>query len=237
MKNKISHSGEIIKKALNEKDMTQTELANRIGRNQTLISRYILGQIEISDKAARAIADVLDLDFEELSNLLQRDRLRRQQEKLNAEFKDIIDDEDDTPTHEVGGATLMEELDIVTVPLLDSTPINPDQLTGSYETFPVSTRIIKESQKVFALEVKQERITDDKVDPGDILVVEISPEIKDGDRIIAIIHDEPVLGKIYHMDENFAFQHLDAQKKQTMLLSRKDKLVIIGKVLVCIKLF
>ena len=50
----MQHSGEMVKATLRAKGMTQVELAKRIGRDQTLISRYVSGQIEVSDETGLA---------------------------------------------------------------------------------------------------------------------------------------------------------------------------------------
>ena len=53
----MSQAGEMVKSALKEKDMTQQGLAEKIGRDQTLISRFISG-VPIADTTARAIAEI-----------------------------------------------------------------------------------------------------------------------------------------------------------------------------------
>lgn len=87
------HSGEIVKKALRNKGMTQVELARRIGRDQSLVSRYVQRQIEVASKTARSIAVELGMDTEELLKQLEQDRFHRALAKLCAQFKDVIDSE------------------------------------------------------------------------------------------------------------------------------------------------
>jgi len=87
------HSGEIVKEALRNKGMTQVELARRIGRDQSLVSRYVQGQIEVASKTARSIAEELDIDAEGLLEQLKRDRFHRASEKLRVKFKEVIDSE------------------------------------------------------------------------------------------------------------------------------------------------
>ncbi len=118
----VQHSGVMVKDAMKAQGMKQVELARKIGRDQTLISRYLSGQIEISDKAARSIAEVLDVDFEKLHFQLQHDRLERRMENTRMEFKDVIGDEGTGGSANVGAAILVEPTDIVAVPMLSMPP-------------------------------------------------------------------------------------------------------------------
>ena len=90
------HSGEIVKEALRAKRTTQVDLSRRIGRDQSLVSRYVNGQFEVASSTARSIAGELDIDTEELLKQLERDRFHRALEKLNMQFKDVVDPKEGT---------------------------------------------------------------------------------------------------------------------------------------------
>lgn len=87
----MEHSSEIVKKALKNVGMTQCELAEKIGKDQTLISRYLSGDIEVAAHTAVAIAGILDIDFVQLYHQLRWDKYHRKLSKLQTEFKDLFD--------------------------------------------------------------------------------------------------------------------------------------------------
>lgn len=80
------HSGDIVKNALGSLNMSQVALARAIGRDQSLISRYIKGSIEVSADTAMAIARVLNINFDVLHEQLQKDKFNRAMEKLNLKY-------------------------------------------------------------------------------------------------------------------------------------------------------
>jgi SOS-response transcriptional repressor LexA len=223
----IRHSGEIVKAALEAKNMTQTDLAKKIGKNQTLISRYILGQIEISDKVARALAEILEIDLEELLHQLQKDRLERRVENLKAEFKEV---------YSVSSVQIVSDID--TVQLVDSIPDDIDEFlkeeSKGYPLLPVSGI---DAENSFALKVSKKSLTDDKVDSGDVIVIDTRTRIIDGDRVIAILDGRPMLRKIYHKGKNTIFQSPENHEEPVIVVSQKDEFKVLGKVVLCIKYF
>lgn len=88
----MEHSGKIVKRAMIAAGMTQAILADKIGRDQTLISRYFSGSIEISGATAEAIADVLNIGFDTFYYELRWDKYIRKRTKLETEFADILND-------------------------------------------------------------------------------------------------------------------------------------------------
>jgi len=80
------HSGEIVKSALKSQNMSQVALALAIGRDQSLISRYVNGTMEVSADTAIVIARVLNINFDVLYAQLQKDKFNRATEKLNLKY-------------------------------------------------------------------------------------------------------------------------------------------------------
>jgi len=80
------HSGEIVKSALESQNMSQVALALAIGRDQSLISRYVKGTMEVSADTAMDIARVLNINFDVLHAQLQKDKFSRATEKLNLKY-------------------------------------------------------------------------------------------------------------------------------------------------------
>lgn len=85
------HSGEMVKSALTNQNMSQVALARSIGRDQSLISRYLKGDIEVSGDTARAIARELNINSEVLCEQLQRDKHKRAMEKIDLKYGDLVD--------------------------------------------------------------------------------------------------------------------------------------------------
>ncbi|MFC1714350.1 LexA family transcriptional regulator [Candidatus Poribacteria bacterium] len=234
----VKHSGEMVKAAIKAKNMTQAELARKIGRDQTLISRYLSGQIEISDKAARSIAEALEMDFEELHHQLQRDRLVRRREKFEAEFKDVVDEEkktDDEQVYEVGYVGLME---FVIIPMLDSVPVSAHgwSAKGS-KRYALPPDVQVDAERSFAVRVSGKNMADDKVDEGDLIVVDSGAKAHDGDVVLAIVKGEPLLRRIYRTGNTTVLQASGDCSEPVVFLSRKDDFEIVGKLVLCVKFF
>ena len=229
----MKHSGEMVKQALKDKGMKQAELASRIGRDQTLVSRYFSGGIEVSDQAARAMAEVLDMDFEKLHRQLQKDRLKRRREKMGAAFKDVIDEEEKAV---IGAVTLLDN--IVTVPMLDSVPLSKNNWSAVEEArcaIPPDAPIGDESS--FAVRVNSESMADDKIDEGDIVVVDTAAEIGDGNLVLAVVNRKPLLRKFFQTGETVVLQASGEYKEPVLFLSQEHDFEIIGRVALCIKFF
>ena len=236
------HAGDTVKTAMKAMNMTQTELARRIGKDQTLISRFLSGQVSISTEAAYSIAEVLDLNFAELRNQLQRDKLERRKEHMKVEFKEVIDPEekDDVlstreTTHVVGA---VEMLELVTVPLLDHIPIG-GQLPSEENTehYILPPGVCVDAEKAFALKVSGADMTDDKVDEGDIIVVDSGDEAPDAGRVLVILNGKPALRNVYRMGENIMFLSPGNREEPEVFSLQKGDFEIVGRVVMCVKFF
>ena len=239
-----SHSGEMVKAVLKDRGMTQVELARRIGRDQTLISRYLNGQIEISDKAARGIAEALEIDFDLLRRQLDRDRLERRKEHMKAEFRDVLGRGEgiditipDEPVHIIGGVGVEEIPDVIAIPLLDFIPIGERDLPEKEtEPYILPTGLSVDTEKSFALRVSEENLTDDKVDEGDIIVIDPVAKVQDGDTILVILNGQPTLRKIYRRGGAIALQSSRENTEPLILLSQEDEFEIVGRIVLCTKI-
>jgi SOS-response transcriptional repressor LexA len=226
--------------------MTQIELAREIGRDQTLISRYLSGQIEISVEAARSIAEVLEIDFQELRRQLQLDKLNRRVERLKAGFKRILGEVaeidipfSDEPVFVVGHVGIREDAVVArAIPLLNSIPAGAyDRSKEKAEPYVLPPGVQVDTERSFALEVSGENMTDDKVDEGDIIVVDPTAAVKDGDRVLVILSGQPALRTIYRKGETVVLQSPENREEPVVFLSQKDDFEIVGQVVLCLKLF
>ena len=238
-----SHSGEMAKTAMRAKGMTQTELARRIGRDQTLISRFLAGQIEISFEAARSIAEELEIESEDFLHQLQLDKYNRKAKHLKAGYRKILDEgvAVDIPTPDelihVGNVDIVET-DIIAVPLLNSVPTGAhDRSKEGSKPYILPPSIRVDTEKSFALRISGENMTDDKVDEGDIIVIDPGAEGRDGDRVLVILNREPMLRKIYRTGETVMLQSPENRAESVIFLSQKDDFEVVGKVVLCTKLF
>lgn len=225
---------------MEKRGLKQTDLAAKIGRDQTLISRYLTGQIEISDTAARSMAEVLNIDFEEMRRQLQRDRFERRKKNLTAEFKEVLTKEDKaeiSPSEEtaiIGGASIEE---IISIPFLNSIPKNNSYKSRDKgESYVLPSEVTIDPENSFAIKVKDESITDDKVDQGDIIVVDTSAKITNGDRVLIIIDAKPILRRIYLTGETIVLQSSNSNEP-VRVLSKGDDFRIVGKLAGCYKQF
>jgi len=234
----VRHSGDIVKSALKDKGMTQAELAKKIGKHQSLISRFISGQ-SVSDTTARSIAEALGLDFEELRHQLQRDRLDHQKENLKTEFKEVLSEEEESNILASEGEATIGYVGLVTrIPLLDFVPAGErDQRWEEAEMYAVPSSVQLDAEKSFALKTYGENMTDDKIDEGDIIVVDPSAKTQDGDRVLIILNGVPALKKIYRKGKTIILRSPESSREPLIVLSQKDDFKIIGRVISCIKFF
>jgi DNA polymerase V len=238
------HSGEMVKAALKEKGMTQNELARRIGKDQTLISRYLSGQIEISLEAAISMAEVLDIDFQALRRQLQRDKLERRKEQLRAEFKDVLGEEEkidvlpsDQPVHVVGAVGVQEIPDAIAVPLLDFIPLGEYDLSKEKsDLYVLPPGIQVDVEKSFALKVSGEDMTDGEIGEGDIIVVDPAAEAQDEDIVLVVLGGKPVLRKIYRRGGMIVLQS-SGGNAEPFILSPEDDFHIVGRLALYTRLF
>lgn len=235
-----THAGDIVKAALRNKGMTQLELAERIGKDQTLISRLISGQ-PVSDATARSIAEVLNIDLDDFLHQLQRDRLERKRKSLMKQFKGVIEEDekkDILPAEKevvIGHVGLEEQLNVTFIPIAESIPFTDKDWREKAETFAVPSNINIDKDKAFAIKVIGEDMTDDKVDEGDVIVVDPSAKLQDGDRVLVLLGDTVKLKRIYQRGDAIILQAPGNSKEPVIFLSAKDNFTILGKIILCTK--
>ena len=241
----MQHAGEMVKAVIKAKGMTQTELAQRIGKNQTLISRFLSGKVGISTEAARSIAEVLEMDFEELRHQIQRDKLKRRKEHMKAEFKEVIDPEEKDDmlssretAHTIGAVEMLEISGLITVPMLDFIPIGgqiPSKEDSELFILPPGVQV--DTEKAFAIKVSGEDMTDDKVDEGNIIVVDPGTEARDAGRVLVILNGKPALRNVYRMGESIMFLSSDNREEPAVFPVKGGDFEIVGRVVMCVKFF
>jgi len=233
------HSGEMIKEAMKKKGLTQIELAKMIGRDQTLLSRYINGQIEVSDATARAITEKLGIEFEDIRRQLQRDRFERRRGNLATEFEEVIKNEreiDLSASTEITDIARVGVEEVVSIPIFDYVPTNYKELKNEAEMYILPHDVHVDPDNSFAIKVTENDITDDKIDQGDIIIIDTSAKVKDKDRALAILNGKPILRRIYYMGDNIVLQSTKSNEP-FQPISKGDVFKIIGRLSGCIKHF
>jgi len=229
----VSQAGEMVKSALKEKGLTQQELAEKIGRDQTLISRFISG-VPIADTTARAIAEILDLDADELVHQIQRDKLDKKVVKLKAQYKPVIDDESISDLISDNRSAVVGHVGVIAdIPLLDSY----DQPQEKAERYVIPTGIQLDSNKAFALKINGKNMTDDKIEEGDVIIVDPNAKMRDEDRVLVVRDGQQELRKFYRDGNTIILQSLGGTGLPLILTSRKENVKIVGRIVFCAKHF
>jgi len=237
----MPHRGEMVKTVLRARGMAQVELARKIGRDQTLISKYLSCRIEVSDKVARSIAKVLDMDFEKLHSQLQRDRLARRMERLETQFGEVLGEgvEVDASSEQAYLAAYAAIVhDFAVIPMLDAMPVSASgwskKGTAKYP-LPIDSQVNAET--AFAVRIAEKDMTGGEVAKGDIVVIDVGAEVADGDTVLVAVGKKPMLRKIYRRGSNIVLQALGDSAEPVIFLSQEDDSEIIGRVALCTKLF
>jgi len=231
-----SLAGDMVNSALEKKNMTQEQLAEKIGRSQTLISRFISG-IPIADTTAQAIAQALGLNADELIQLIQRDKLERRMRKLKAQYIPVLGEDEtenlipDKKTVDVGHVGIVAD-----IPLLDSYDQDPEKA----ERYIVPTGIELDRDKSFALKVSGKGMTDEKIDEGDIILVDRKAKVKNNDRVLVVRGDQQEVRKYQKFENTVLLQSSTVEEVPVIILSQNaqgENAKIIGRVVFLHKAF
>ena len=87
----------------------------------------------------------------------------------------------------------------------------------------------------FALRVTKQELVDDKVDKGDIIVVDTVALLHDGDRALVMLNGELSLKRIYRKGNTVALLSQKGHIGPVTFVSPTDTLEIIGRLVVCTK--
>jgi SOS-response transcriptional repressor LexA len=228
-----SLAGEMVDSALRKKGITQEQLAEKIGRSQTLISRFITG-VSIANTTAQAIANELNIDANELIQLIQRDKLERGMKKLKAQYLPVLGEEETEELLSDKKNAVIGHVGIVPdVPLLNSYDQNPEKA----ERYIVPTGVELDENKSFALRVVGKSMTDDKIDEGDIILVDPNAKVKDKDRILIVRNGQQELRAYQKVGDLVLLQSSTIPEASTIIPSQDKNTKIIGRVIFLHKTF
>ena len=85
----VSDIRAIIRDKMKKDNITQEQLAKRIGRDQSLITRFLAG-VAVADKTLERICEELQIPYYSL----ERERLLKDIEKLNAKYIHVLEGEE-----------------------------------------------------------------------------------------------------------------------------------------------
>ncbi|MGB9595888.1 MAG: S24 family peptidase [Candidatus Poribacteria bacterium] len=229
----INQIRDMINSALAKKSMTQEQLAEKIGRSQALISRFIAG-VPVAENTARAIAQALDLNADELIQQVQRYKLERRLKKIKAQYipvvgeNEIVDLISERKPLDVGYVSVINE-----IPLLDFY----NQNTSQAERYIVPTGIDLDISKSFALRVKGQSMTDDKIDEGDIIIVDTKAKINHNDRVLTVRDGQQEIRRYQKAGDMILLQSNAVPEAPIVILPQDKSTKIIGRVIFLHKIF
>jgi SOS-response transcriptional repressor LexA len=239
-------SGTIVGKKLSEKGMTQTELAQRIGKTHGSISNWIRGTHEPSDAIAASICTVLGIDFQEISRKLSEERIARRKKKLRRELNITLGDEKrpiaPTSTDEYRQAIYQQAgvwlEDVILVPVVGSIPaggtVGVEELrigVEEYEYIPAAA--VPEAKGIFGLRVAGNSMTINDIRENDIIIVDTAIERQNGDIVLLSVDSQVMLRRMHCLEDHCIFQ---AEHREPFFCKAEMcNEVIIGKVIRVIK--
>ncbi len=135
----------------------------------------------------------------------------------------------------IGHVGVEEQLNVIFIPLAESIPFTDKDWRKKAETFAIPSSVSIDKDMAFALRVVGEDMTDDKVDEGDIIVVDPSAKAQDGDRVLVLLGDTVKLKRIYQRGDAIILQAPGDSKEPVIFLSPKDNFTILGKLILCTK--
>ena len=83
-------TGEIIRTAREKAGMEQQELAEKLGISAAYLSQWESGKHDGSDRLLRRMAEIFNLDINELYVIKDRNEFERKLEKLKTTYKHVI---------------------------------------------------------------------------------------------------------------------------------------------------
>jgi len=226
--------------------MTQYDLAEAIGVNNSYLSRIENGERRPSTKIMRKMAQALNYPYDELvvvSGLLSPEF--RQKRALGVSEPSVARDIHDikaalsrlVPAEYRAPVTpLQERLKRRAVPVFDRVPAGFFEEANVVEAYDDIEKIILTEEelaydpKAFALVVKGDSMTEAGILDGDVLIVSPSTRVVDGDiAVVQIGSRETTVKIVYFEDDSLLLQPANSAYKPT-ILKYPSEVEILGKV-------
>ena len=89
---KEGKSGSIVYQRIQELGIKQNELGEAIGVSQARISQWLRGHSIPTDRIIRKLAKRLDMDYESLRIVAERERLHRECKLLRQKYSEVLEE-------------------------------------------------------------------------------------------------------------------------------------------------
>ncbi len=226
--------------------MTQFDLSEAIGVNNSYLSRIENGERRPSTKVMRKMAEVLDYPYDELvvaSGLLSPEfREKRAVVGETNILKDIQDIKSAlgrlvAPAEFQAQAPMQERLKRRAVPVFDSVPAGYFDEANVVEAYDdVEKLVLTEEElafdpKSFALIVKGDSMMEAGILEGDVIIVSPNTKVVDGDiAVVQISGRETTVKIVYFEDEDSLLLQPANSAYKPSLLKYPEEVEILGKV-------
>ncbi len=237
--------GILIRNLRISKGMSQNDLANAIGVNNSYLSRIENGERRPSTKIMRKMSETLDFPYDELvvaSGLLSPEFKERAFLGVEANVAQDIREIKSAITHLVGAQLPTPPppglpISRREIPVFDKVPAGLFQEANVVSIYDDVQKIILAEEeinydpKAFALVVKGDSMVDAGILDGDVLVVSPSTKVSDGDiAVVQIGHRETTVKVVYFEEDRLILQSANSRYKP-MVLKYPEEVEILGKVI------
>jgi len=239
--------GRLIKDLRISKGLTQFDLAEAVGVNNSYLSRIENGERRPSTKVMRKMSEVLDYPYDDLvvaSGLLSPEF---REKRAMAGEPNVLKDIRDIKTYL---SKLVPSADLTAaerpmsarskrraVPVFDRVPAGLFDEANVIEAYDDIEKIVLTEDelnydpKAFALQVRGDSMVEAGILDGDTLIVSPSTKVADGDiAVVQINRRETTVKIVYFEGDNLLLQPANTQYKP-MLLKYPDEVEILGRVI------
>lgn len=191
-----------IKEILEDKGVKQTWLADKLGKSYNMVNSYVQNRRQPSIDDLFKIAKILDVAAKEL---LDSDKKKETK---------VIQLDSNTS---LSGQT-------VKVPLLGNVacgaPIFAQENVEAY--IPVSTKLIKSSNKYFILRARGDSMNEAGINDGDLVLVKQQQVANDKDLVVALIDDEATIKEFHKKQNMIILKPKSTEKKHQPIILTED---------------
>lgn len=191
-----------IKEILEDKGVKQTWLADKLGKSYNMVNSYVQNRRQPSIDDLFKIAKILDVAAKEL---LDSDKKKETK---------VIQLDSNTS---LSGQT-------VKVPLLGNVacgaPIFAQENVEAY--IPVSTKLIKSSNKYFILRARGDSMNEAGINDGDLVLIKQQQVANDKDLVVALIDDEATIKEFHKKQNMIILKPKSTEKKHQPIILTED---------------
>jgi SOS-response transcriptional repressor LexA len=239
---RLLKSGEIVRKRRMEMGLSHEALSEATGMSQGYVSVWENGKRVPSDMVIERVAQKLELDFEELRKLAQKERYIKEYEKMSRKYEAIGTDQmngkeylDITTDEDVKLVPIPDGM--IQIPILGTVPggdpieVDPSTMDSPESSIMLPEVLIVDKEMTFALWVRGNSMAG-RVEDGDIVVVQRGAMPESGGIAVVRLHHEVTLKSIEYRDEVILLRGTNPTIKPISVTEGdKDGFEIIGKVI------